>query len=159
MRPDLTGFRRFVLEDMDPSVEKKMDNSQPSTDMGKMDYLGGLGDEMGMEWGDIVNALEGEPWVSTHFSLGENLYKRSAWKIVPGTLTKNGAAIALKPQAGDRVYKGSKDGTMLNKSNQPDKRQFWLDRQGLIDFLTKGWSPAIQAAQGGGMPGAAPPMM
>lgn len=144
-------------------MDKKVSGSSAPTDAGKMDYFGGLGDEMGMEWQDIVTALEGEPWVSTHFGLGETLYKRSAWKIVPGTLTKNGAAIRLVPQAGDRSYKGTKDGTMLNKG-KPDSRQYWLDRQGLIDFLTKGWTPAVQAAQGGGAAGAAggagaPPMM
>lgn len=162
MRPNLSGFKRFV-EDMNPSIEKKMGGAGAPTDPGKMDYLGGLGDEMGMEWNDIVSSLEGEPWISTHFALGETLYKRSAWKIMPGTLTKNGAAITLVPQAGDRSYKGTEDGTTLNKASSPDKKQYWLDRQGLIDFLTKGWTPAIQAAQGGGAagapPGGAPPMM
>ena len=159
MRANLTGFKRFVFEDMDPSIEKKSDSASAPSDQDKMDFLGGLGEEMGMEWKDIVLALEGEPWVATHFGLGETLYKRSPWKIKKGTLTKNGAAIIVIPQAKSRSYLSAGGTTMLNKG-MPDLKQYWLDRQGLIDFLTKGWTPAIQAAQGGGAGGAeTPPMM
>ena len=46
MRPNLAGFRAFI-EDMDQSVDKKVDGGQGTTGEGdKMDYFGGLGDEM-----------------------------------------------------------------------------------------------------------------
>jgi hypothetical protein len=164
MRTNLSGFRKFV-EDMDQSVEKKMGGNKDSSDNTKMDYFGGLGDEMGMEWKDIVQSLEREPWVSAHFGLGspkhELMYKKSAWKIVPGSMSANGADIMLVPNRGDRSY--LKGGKMLNKG-KPDTKTYHISREQLIKFLTGGWQPAVDAAQGGGaaaggMPGApgAPP--
>jgi hypothetical protein len=111
-----------------------------------MDYFDGLGDEMGMEWDDIAQALESEPWISTQFNLGDGIgYKRSAWQIVKGSLNQNGADIVLKPQKGDRSYLS---GNRLNKG-ETDTKRYHLNRQQLIDFLTKGWTPAIQSASGG----------
>lgn len=158
MRLTLRGFRQFVEADMDPSPEKARDIAQGKGDddsnKGKEDYFAALGDEEGMEWKDIVSALSADPWVSTHFSLGsphhEILYKTSPWKIVKGTLTPNGAAIKLMPQLGGRSYL---HGNRLNKSKYQDKKQYWLNRQELIAFLTKGWQPAVQQAQGGGAAG------
>jgi hypothetical protein len=164
MKCSLRGFKRFVEMDMDPSPEKARDVAKGKGDedsnCGKEDYLAALGDEEGMEWSDIVNALQSDPWISTHFALGkpEVLYKKSAWRIVPGTLTPHGAAITLMPQKGDRSYL---HGNRLNKSKYHDKNKYWLNRQELIAFLTKGWEPAVQQAQqgggaGGGMPGMDP---
>lgn len=145
---NLHGFRQF-FEDMDPSVDKKIGSESGR----KMDYLDGLGEEMGMEWEDIAHSLENEPWVSAHFSLGDGInYKRSAWQIVKGSLNHNGADIILKPQKGDRSYL---KGNRLNKST-PDTKRYHLNRQQLLGFLTGGWSPAIQNAaggMGGSMPG------
>jgi len=115
-------FKQF-LEEMDPTPEKTRSG----------------GDE---------DSNEGEPWVSTHFDLGEKKYKRSAWKIVPGTLSKHGADIQLVPQKGDRSYLA---GNMLNRSKHPDRMRYHLDRKDLTQFLTTGWTPAVQAASGGGM--------
>lgn len=124
-------FRKFIIaEEMDP---------QPGPSK-KADYFDGLGDEMGMTWGEIVKTLEGSPQVAAHFALGtpgqEVLYKRSAWKIVPGTLTHNGADIVLVPQERDRSYLG---GNRLNKS-APDRRRYHLNREQLAKFLTTGWN-------------------
>ncbi len=168
------------MEDMDQSMEKKMDGPGGGSSKGgeKMDLFGGLGDEMGMEWDDIVNTFSGstddgkstsgtEPWVSSHFNLGaaghEKNYKLSAWKIVKGSMNANGATIKLDPQKNDRSYLNK--GKMLNKGT-PDTQTYHLSRRELINFLTKGWTPAIQAAAAGGAggagapgsPGAPPPM-
>ena len=142
-------FKQF-LEEMDPTPEKMRqgtDDGEPHEDSdAKEDYLDALGDEGGIKWSDIVSVFEGEPWISTHFDLGEKIYKRSAWKIVPGTLSKHGADIMLVPQKGDRSY--LKDNNK-NKSKHPDKHRYHLDRKELMKFLTKGWEPAVQSAAGG----------
>ena len=144
-QPGLT-FRKF-FEEMDPSPEKSRDGGKSDD---KEDYFDALADEQGLSWRDIVTVFEGEPWVSTHFGLGEKMYKASAWKIVPGTLSKHGADIMLIPRKGNRRYL---KGNMLDKSRHPDKNRYHLDRGQLTDFLTKGWTPAVQNAAGapGGM--------
>jgi len=142
-------FRQF-LEEMDPSPEKNREGSKEDKSSDKEDYFDALSDEQGLSWHDIINVFEGEPWVSTHFGLGEKIYKASAWKIVPGTLSKHGADIMLVPRKGDRSYLA---GNMLNKSKKPDKTRYHLDRDQLTDFLTKGWTPAVQNAAGGAMGG------
>lgn len=163
MRFTLSGFRQFV-EDMDRSRDKEIERAGElgaSEEAGKEDYFGGLGDEMGIEWKNIVKSLESEPWVSSHFPLGkpnkEVLYKLAAWEIVPGSMTPHGADIRLRHNRGDRSYLS---GNRLNKG-EPDDRRYHLSRQELINFLTTGWTPAVQNAQGaaagGAMPGA-PPM-
>lgn len=139
-------FKQF-LEEMDPTPEKTRSGSDEDSNE-KEDYFDALADEQGISWSDIVKVFEGEPWVSTHFDLGEKKYKRSAWKIVPGTLSKHGADIQLVPQKGDRSYLA---GNMLNKSKHPDRMRYHLDRKDLTQFLTTGWTPAVQAASGGGM--------
>ncbi|RTK93302.1 MAG: hypothetical protein EKK64_10355 [Neisseriaceae bacterium] len=142
------GFRQF-LEDMDPSFEKKVDSSMNGNkankdDSQQLDYFAALGDEQGISWEDLVKSLEGQPWVSSHFDLGGIKYKLSAWEIVPGSLNQNGADIRLKPQNNDRSYL---KGNRLNKSSYRDDKRYHLSRKQLIDFLTTGWTPAVQAAQ------------
>lgn len=165
MRFTLNGFRKFV-EDMDPTPEKSRNIAMGSGDKdqsGKEDYFGALGDEQGIEWSDLASILEDEPWVSSHFGLGKSnsqlLYKLSAWQIIKGSLTPNGADIRLKPQKGDRSYL---QGNKLNKSKYEDTKRYHLGRQELIKFLTTGWTPAAQAASGMGadpMGMGAPPAM
>lgn len=158
MTNTLYGFRKF-LEDMNPTPEKSRNIAMGNSgeDSGKMDYFSGLQDEQGIEWSDLAKTLEGEPWVSSHFGLGspdkETMYKQSAWEIVKGSLTPNGAEIRLKPQKGNRSYL---QGNRLNKSNYKDTKKYRIGRQELIKFLTAGWSPAVLSASGGGMPGADP---
>lgn len=169
MRFTLLGFKKFVFEDMDPTPEKGRDTAMGKGDhdsSGKEDYFGALGDEEGIEWDDLTKTLEAEPWVSSHFGLGkpnhQTLYKLSAWEIVKGSLTPEGADIRLKPQKGNRSYL---PGNRLNKSKYEDNKRYHLSRAELIKFLTTGWTPAAQAAgggagadpMGGGMP-PGPPM-
>lgn len=143
------------MEDMDQTPEKSRTTAmgQGDHDDNTEDYFGALGDEEGMEWTDITSALEAEPWVSAHFGIGSGnnqiLHKLSAWQIVKGSLTPNGADIRLKPQKGDRSYL---KGNRLNKSKYEDTKRYHLGRKELIKFLTTGWTPAVQAAQGGGDP-------
>lgn len=160
MQYTLYGFRKFVLEDMDPTPDKSRNVAMGSGDedksKGKEDYFGALGDEQGIEWKDLTKIFEDEPWVSSHFGLGapnrEVLYKLASWEIVKGSLTPNGADIRLKPQKGNRSYL---QGNRLNKSKYEDTNRYHLGRKELIKFLTTGWTPAVQGAAGG-MPGADP---
>lgn len=140
------SFRQFI-EDMDPSMDKTMGSSGK-----KADFFDGAEEELGIDWSDLSKILEGEPWVSAHFPLGSQRHKLAAWEIVPGSLNKNGASIRLKSNTKDRSYL---PGNYLNKSS-PDTKVYHLNRKQLIDFLTTGWSPAVQQAQGmgGGMPDA-----
>lgn len=152
MKYTLNGFRQFV-EEMDPSPEKNRDMAmgKESGSSQKQDYLGQLEDEQGISWPEIVSTLTKEPWIATHFGLGdpqhEMLYKASPWKIV--SLTQDGAIIQLMPQRGTRSYLKNNS---VNKSGYVDKNKYFLKRDQLIDFLTKGWSPAVQQAAGA-MPG------
>lgn len=152
MRYTLHGFKKF-LEEMDPTPEKQRDGSDSagSEHDDKADYFAALGDEEGIEWEDLVKVFEGEPWISSHFGLGGDnglLYKQSPWEIVKGSLTPNGAVIRLKPQSKTRSYLS---GNKLNKSSYVDNHKYHLNRKELLDFLTTGWTPAVQAAAGGGM--------
>lgn len=153
MRSTLYGFKKFVIEDMDPTPEKSRSVAMGSGEVNKpatQDYFGALGDEQGIEWKDLASIFEDEPWVSSHFGVGtpskEVLYKLSAWEIVKGSLTPNGADIRLKPQKNTRSYL---NGNRLNKSKYEDKKRYHLGRKELMDFLTTGWTPAVQAAGGG----------
>ena len=148
MSKSLRGFRKFIFEqDMDPSRDKDRDvaMSQGDSAGGKEDYFSALGDEEGIEWQDLTQALEAEPWVSSHFNLGNMWHKLSPWEIVKGSLSPEGASIRLKPQPGNRTYL---PGNRLNKSKYRDNKQYHLSRQELIKFLTTGWTPAVQQAQG-----------
>lgn len=167
MKRTLNGFKQFVYyEDMDPNPSKSRDIAMGSGEDNKpatQDYFGALGDEQSIEWKDLATIFEDEPWVSSHFGLGrpnqEVLYKLSAWEIVKGSLTPNGADIRLKPQKGNRSYL---QGNRLNKSKYEDNKRYHLNRKELTDFLTTGWTPALQnanpadpsmgAPMGGGMP-------
>jgi len=139
----LCSFKAFLKEEEQPEPEAPGDSTS------KQDYFAALGDEEGIEWGDLAKMLESEPWVSSHFSLGspnkEVLYKLSPWEIVKGSLSPNGADIRLKQQRGSRTYLQN---NMLNKSSYQDKRRYHLNREELARFLTTGWSPAAQAASG-----------
>jgi len=154
----LAGFKHFFEEmDLDPQKKIEKGEGEDQTDPQSQDYFSALGDEFGIEWKDVAKMISVQPWVSSHFSVGkpdkEILYKLSAWEVVPGTLTPDGADIRLKPQKNDRSYlKGNK----LNKG-MPDTQRYRLNRKDLIQFLTTGWSPAVQGAAAGGA-GAAPPM-
>lgn len=149
---------------MDPTPDKSRNIAMGKSvkDDSKMDYFGSLQDEQGIEWKDLATIFEDEPWVSSHFGLGvpnkEVMYKLSAWEIVKGSLTPNGADIRLKHQKGNRSYL---QGNKLNKSKYQDNNRYHLGRQELVKFLTTGWTPSIQSAggadpMGGGMPGADP---
>lgn len=159
MRITLAGFKRF-FEDMDKTRDKELKDANPDDDGANQDYWNALGDEFGIEWSHLAKALSADPWVSSHFLLGkpgkEIAYKLSAWEIVPGSITPTGAAIRLRQYRGNRNYlKGNK----LNKG-EPDENVYYLNRKQLIEFLTTGWTPAAQGAQGGAgaaAPGGAPP--
>jgi hypothetical protein len=139
----LYSFRTFLKEEESP---------EPTAPKNQ-DYFAALGDEEGIEWKDLVKTLESEPWISSHFSLGSPdkkvLYKLSPWEIVKGSLSPNGADIRLKQQRGSRSYLNN---NRLNKSSYEDRRRYHLNREELAKFLTTGWSPAVQAASGGGAP-------
>jgi hypothetical protein len=164
MRTNLSGFRNFI-EEMDPSMSKHMDNAEgdaPGTDKGDF-FQAGLGGEMGMSWPDIVSTLEADPWFSANFQMGmgssERLYKDGTWRIVKDSLTPNGADIELVKAGRSFLRPDSGTGTRLDKSGGTDKRRYHLNREELIKFLTKGWTPALQAAQAGGAGGGLPGMM
>ena len=157
----LNGFKKFV-EDMDNTPEKSREIAMGQKDNPNKDtqgYFASLGDEQNIEWDDLTQALESEPWVSSHFNLGGMQHKLSAWQIVKGSLSPDGADIQLKPQRGDRSYL---KGNRLNKSKYEDNNRYHLNREELEKFLTSGWQPALAAAQAGGDPTSdpmgAPPM-
>jgi len=107
----------------------------------KPDYLQtGLGVELGMDWEDIVDALENETWFTANMPLGGLNYKLGKWKIVKGTLSPEGCNIVAKDNKRSYV-----DGR-LNKSKEQDGEIYHLNREQLINFLTQGWS------QSGGSP-------
>lgn len=141
-------------------MDKKMGDTGGDTEGGEnMDFFNALGDEMGMEWQDIVKAFSSMPNANAHFFLGkpnaEKAYKTGSWKIVPGTLTPNGADIVMIPQRKQRAYLDGGDGKkMLDKGKTPDTRRYHLNRQQLQDFLFGDWA---KAAGAGGAAGGAPP--
>jgi len=149
MRYTLSGFRKF-LEEMDPTLEKEVGvDSIGSEQDDKEDVFGAYGDEFGMTWDQIRKAMQAEPWISSHFGLGSDdnalLYKLSPWEIL--SFTPQGAVIRLKPQNHSRSYL---KGNRLNKSHYKDNKKYFIGRKELAGFLTKGWSPAVQAAAGAG---------
>jgi hypothetical protein len=146
---NLSGFRNFI-EEMDPAMFKKMGDAEGSdatgTDKGDF-FQAGLGGEMGMDWKDIVSTLTAEPWFSAGFQLGGKLYQDSTWKIVKDSLTPEGADIQLvEPGRSFMPDEEGSSGNRLDKGKHEDKRRYHLNREELISFLTKGWTPALQAA-------------
>lgn len=149
----LNGFKKFIIEDMNPNPEKSREvagssgGSKPET----QDYFDSLEDEQGIGWEQIVKSLETDPNISAHFQLGKGnnqmQYKLSAWEVVPGSMTPEGADIRIKHQDGERTYL---KGHRLNQSNYKDNNRYHLNRDQLIKFLTTGWTPAVIAAQSGG---------
>jgi hypothetical protein len=99
----------------------------------------GLGVELGMEWSDIVDALESEPWFTANMALGGLNYKLGKWKIVKGTLSPEGCNIVAKDNKRSYI-----DGR-LNKSPEQDENTYHLNRKQLEDFLTQGWGGATPA--------------
>lgn len=145
----LSGFKRFV-EEMDPTAEKRADSAQKSDDPVGNDYIDTMQDEFGVSWKDMSKILETEPYVSTHFMLGkpdsEIAYKISAWEVVPGTLTKKGAYIRIKPTRGMRYF--TKSGSLGKFA--PDHDQYYLTRDELVKFLTTAWVPSAPPDAGMG---------
>jgi hypothetical protein len=155
------NFRKFFFEDMDPTPDKSRDKAMNGEEEDeKEDYFSALGDELGIDSKELSKIITTEPWVSAHFSMGkpnkELLYKLAAWEIVPGTFSGDGADIRLKHQKHTHSYL---HGSRLNKSRYHDDKRYHLGRKELEDFLTTGWTPAIQSATSGELGGSAPPPM
>lgn len=113
----------------------------------KADYLqSGLGVELGMDWGDIVKTLEKDQWITPNLPLGASFYKLGKWEIVPGSLTPYGANIRVKKGLDRSFLKGDR----LDKT-EGDEETYYLNRQQLIDFLTKGWTPNTQSGSSGSL--------
>jgi hypothetical protein len=154
MNISLFSFKQFLMEEMDPTPEKNRDGA--SDQPAKRDYFKAVGEEFGLEWPDLVKAFENERWISSGFSLGDKdkeiMYKQSPWQIVKGSLTPNGADIQLKPHRRSVAFLSN--GSVM-KGKYQDTKRYHLNRKQLIDFLTKGWEPAVQSAggPGGGMGG------
>lgn len=158
---DTLNFRKFFFEDMDESPDKSRDKAMDHEDNEETeDYFSALGDELGIDSKELSKIMTTEPWVSSHFSMGkpkkELMYKLAAWEIVPGTFSGDGADIRLKHQKHTHSYL---HGRKLNKSKYHDDKRYHLNRKELEDFLTTGWTPAIQSAAGGDAGSAAPPPM
>lgn len=132
----LKGFKQFVEE-----AEK----SQEPQD--KEDYFNVLGDELGIKWKNIVKAYAHEPQISTHFELGDTLYKMSPWK----TKSMNPQAISFKimPQDNERTY--TKDGKLI-KSKYKNTKLYTMKRPDALSVMTKGWTPALQGGAAGSPP-------
>ena len=149
------GFKKYI-EEMDASIEKKMEDDTDNPPPTGNDYIDTLEDEFGVKWKTLSSLLSSEPWISTHFMLGkpdkEIAYKVSSWEIDPDSISPNGAYIRLKPSKGMRSYLKNGD---LNKS-MPDKDKYYLNRDDLVKFLTTAWVPSqppADAGMGGGMGG------
>lgn len=99
----------------------------------KEDYFKGLEDELDINWEDIVKIYEDEPWMLSQISLGKDLFKTGSLNIVPGTLNKDGADVILKSR---RSYFGGK-----KVSNTLPDKVYHLNRQQLLNLLTRGWIP------------------
>jgi hypothetical protein len=146
-------FRSFktFFEEMDSDMEKMSGSDPIGKDPVGNDYIDTLEDEFGINWKSISSTLTSEPWIATHFKLGdlndEMTYKISAWEIDKDTITPEGAYIRLKPTKGMRGFLKNGD---INKA-PPDGKRYYLDRDELVDFLTTAWVPP--EAPPGGDPG------
>lgn len=155
MLPNDLDFRKF-FEEMDPTMQKTVDKSKSEDDK-PMDFFAALSDEAGIEWPDLKKIMQSEPWIASHFSLGspEISYKTSAWEIVPGSMTPDGAFIRLKnvPNAGTRSYL---KGRRLNKSNYFDDQKYYIKRKDLMRLFNREQDTPNPM---GGAGAASPPMM
>lgn len=140
MGNSLAGFKKF-FEEMDPSPEKSMSSRDK-----KQDYWDSLEDEEKMSFDDLKTAFTAEPYVSSHFPLGNVKYKLQPWKIMKGSMSPHGADIRLMHGHYDKSYL---PGNRLNKSDYKDTKRYFVKRKDLQDFQTGGWTPAVQAAGGG----------
>lgn len=149
------NFRVFI-EEMDPTMDKKVGNAKSSENDEPIDFFSALADEAGIEWSVLKRILQSEPWVSTHFSLGPDdfSYKVNPWEIVKGSLTPDGAYIRLKKMPGSRIYL---KGRRLNKSCYFDDAKYYLTRKQLINFFNQDQTYVSSWQNQGG--GAVPPMM
>lgn len=142
------GFKKFV-EEMDASIEKRIEDDPNTSNPTGNDYIDTLEDEFGIKWKTLSSVLSSEPWVNTHFMLGqpnkEIAYKISSWEIDPDSLTTKGAYIRLKPAKGMRSYLQNGN---LNRA-MPDKNKYYLTRDDLVKFLTTAWVPSQPAPDAG----------
>lgn len=97
----------------------------------KEDYFQGLEDELDITWEDIVKVYEDEPWALSQIGLGKELFKTAGFSIVPGTLDKNGADVVVKSKRS--YFPGKK------VSNTMSNKVYHLNRQQLLNLLTRGW--------------------
>lgn len=110
----------------------------------KADYYDGLADELGIEPEQRDAAFKAEPWVTSQFSLGGINYKTAAWEIVKN-YPDGSATIKLKNLPGQRAYMGK-----TRYEGPPDEKEYRLSRKQMIQLLTVGWTPALQAQVGAG---------
>lgn len=141
------GFRRFV-EEMDETPAKNA-GSEPDGDKPKDNYMKALEDEFGIKWKSLKDVLSSEPWISSHFIMGDQAHKLSAWEIDPESISEKGAYIRIKPTKGMKDY--LKDGS-LNKS-MPDTSKYYVSRKQLEKLLTTAWVPQQPAGDMGAMGG------
>lgn len=98
------------------------------------DYFNSLEDELGVSWEDIVKVYENEPWVLSGIGLGKEIFKTGGFQIVPGTLNSNGADVIVKSKT--RSYLPDK-----RVSSTGNDKVYHLNREQLINLLTRGWIP------------------
>ena len=139
-----TGFRRFV-EEMDETPSKKAGSEPDEAKPPSGSYMKSLEDEFGIKWKNLKDILSSEPWISSHFIMGDQAHKLSAWEVDPDSISEKGAYIRLKPTKGMRDY--LKDGS-LNKG-MPDTERYYVTRKQLEKMLTTAWVP--QQPAGGDM--------
>lgn len=147
-------FRNFktFFEEMDQDIKKMSGDEAIGDDPVGNDFIDTLEDEFGINWKNMSDTLTSEPWISTHFKLGdinkEMSYKISSWEIDKDSITPGGAYIRLNPTKGMRAHLKNGD---INKS-EPDRKKYYLNRDELINFLTTAWVPP-EAPPGGDMGG------
>lgn len=139
-----TGFRRFI-EEMDETPSKKMGSDSDDADSSGGSYMKTLEDEFGIKWTSLKNILSSEPWIASHFTMGNNTHKISAWEIDPDSITDKGAYIRIKPTKGSRDY--LKDGSL--DKGALDTNRYYVTRKELEKMLTTAWVP--QQPAGGDM--------
>lgn len=108
----------------------------------KVDYLTTLEDELGISAGDLKKIFQKDVFVNTHFAFGnpDIMYKLQSWEIVPGSLNDKGCLVRVKKGITDRSYLPS------GKNNQAklDTKEYYLNRDDLLKFITTPWSPPQQ---------------
>lgn len=102
-------------------------------------YDSGLEDELGISWEDFLKVYDdsGSGQLNQDFNtflkIGNETYKGATYRIVPGSLNKNGASIVV---------------TAKTKSYLPDSttgdsgvdgKVYHLNREQLFNLITRGW--------------------